>query len=404
MPTPAPPPLRRQTCLIFGDPHIQTFDSSTEVAGGQQWSQKDVFFKQSPRLMHVREKQCKDFCGLHWLVRSEEIKIQGQYGGSWTFLQALAVSGSFLHGHVLVIHTDGTVTWDGAQVVSTFPAKFQNEFVRLRYYKDDAFRRFGYYPSFHILQTMRIHFPHHVMLTVNVVGRWWGPRFLDAIITLSPPVGCDGHCGKGDGDVADDNMRYFTQHISQWRVSPEDSLISRQLSLASDAAQVTAKYEGSESECWNGTFDEAQALCRSALPDNSTEAWVQTCSDDVCAIGPDMANHTAAITAQAQEILMQEDIMATGSCHTCSQADDCFKDVAWAMEVGISSGFYRDKRFIPQVDEHSCFEEVQSALRAWQQSDALNEWTAGMKDQKIEAPCHDSAGTNYQKHGLTYCR
>lgn len=168
--------------------------------------------------------------------------------------------------------------------------------------------------------------------------------------------------------------------------------------------EVAASLPESEPECLNGTRDEARSLCRSALPGESSADWVDACVEDVCAGGPDMANHTQALAAQVEEVLVEEDNLATGSCHTCSPGDLCFDDVSWAMEVGISAGFYKGEIFVPEVDEDSCFEEVQRALRLWQHDEALDEWTAGMGDPSIPASCHDAEDMAYQKHGLTYCR
>lgn len=202
----------------------------------------------------------------------------------------------------------------------------------------------------------------------------------------------------------DDNTEYFMQHISQWQVSLEDSLIDRQLLLSSEAAQLVARDEESASECLNGTFDDARSLCRSALPDESSADWVEACAEDVCVEGPDMANHTQALAAQVEETLVEEENRAAGSCHTCSPGESCFDDVAWAMEIGIAGGFYTDEILAPGIDEQSCFEEVQSALRAWQHDETLDQRVTGMANPSIPTPCHDVAGTNYQKHGLVYCR
>lgn len=388
-----------------------TFDSTAEAMAGRDVTHAGLWAMHRQRMVSLVERDCRDICGLHWLVRSEEIKIQARYDDRWSWMKKLAISGAFLQGHTLIISADGTVVWDGAEVVSTFPATFHNELVRLRYFTNHVFQAITNTPRKqwrrtgrdYQLKTMRIDLPQNVMLTVNVGELFTKTSFLDAFFTLPPPVGCDGHCGKADGNVSDDNTMYFRQRLSHWRVSPEDSLFGHQLSLASEVAMVLVRDEDSEMECVNGTRNEAWSLCRGVLPDASSADWVDACADDVCAGGPDMADRTLAVAAQAEESLAEEDNMATGSCRTCSPGDECFEDVAWAMEIGIPAGYYSDEIWVPELDSESCFEEVQRSLRIWQQDSALVAWMTTSSDPNIPAPCH-SAATAHQKHGLMHCR
>jgi len=362
------------------------------------------------RLISLTERRCSKFCGLHWLVRSDEIKIQGNYAErGW--MDKLAVSGSFLQGHTLIFTADGSVRWDGAVIVSTFPATFNNDLMRLRYFKNHAFqsitntarqqwRRTG---SGYQLKTMQVDLPQQVMLTVNVGELFGRYNFLDAFFTLAPPAGVDGHCGKADGDISDDNTQYLVKRISQFRVSRRESLLGSQLSLASEAAELVVANDEFESECVNGTRDEAQSLCQTTLPENTSAAWVDACADDVCAGGPDMANRTLALAAQTEEVLVVESKLANGTCHTCQSGELCFDDVAWAMEVGILAGYYSDDKWIPELDADSCFEEVQKALRIWQQDPDLAAWLTGIQDPSIPLPCYPAKAA-HEKHGLAFCR
>merc|ERR1719232_2554019 len=114
--TAATTPLRRQTCFIWGDPHVVTFDSTAEAMAGRDATHMELWAMNRQRMVSFVERECKSFCGVHWLVRSDEIKIQANYAKrGW--MDNLAVAGSFLRGHTLIFSADGTVKWDGALVV-----------------------------------------------------------------------------------------------------------------------------------------------------------------------------------------------------------------------------------------------------------------------------------------------
>merc|ERR1712151_595883 len=87
-------------------------------------------------------------------------------------------------------------------------------------------------------------------------------------------------------------------------------------------------------------------------------------------------------------------------------------DVKWAMEEGIPRRIYEG--WTPAVDESSCFEEVQEALRLWQ---FLGNFSMeGMLDTALPSPCGSEACACGSSSGpqemhdltistnLTYCR
>merc|ERR1712045_572523 len=109
--------------------------------------------------------------------------------------------------------------------------------------------------------------------------------------------------------------------------------------------------------------------CRSHLPDASAED-LEACVETIC----------------------EGEVPA---CHTCTP-ESCFAEVAWAMQVGIPAGLYSHGRWNLPVDEYSCFEEVQRALRALPPGSGLK--------SIIPIPCSFGERENYRKNGLTYCR
>merc|ERR1712238_79238 len=102
-----------------------------------------------------------------------------------------------------------------------------------------------------------------------------------------------------------------------------------------------------EDECsQGGSREAAQLLCTSTLPSTASVDWLAACADDVCAGGEDMANHTLMLTAQTEDLYVEEQLAAEAAevpasevagpseCHTCTPEDVCFEDVKWAMEIG----------------------------------------------------------------------
>jgi len=431
-PTPAPTPAApRRTCFLFGDPHVVSFDAAAEAQAGRELSHSALWAMERQRIVTLVERECQKGCGLHWLVKSADVHIQASYADRWSWLESLAIGGPFLKNHTLIVDKRGHVRWDRTTVVDEFPATFSNEFVRLRYFKNHIFQSITNTPRKlwrhtgpgYVLQTMMIDLPQGVTLSVNVGNIGSGQvQFLDVFITMPrPESGVDGHCGKADDDLSDDNNRRFMERIDGLRVTPEQSLWGAPpqggqeiLFLQEEATAQDSGWDG-DGECHNGTREDAWLLCEGTLPSSASVDWLTVCADDVCAAGDEMAMHTVMLAAQTEELYIEEqkaveaaevpddEVPVPIECHTCAPGDDCFQDVKWAMQTGISNGQYSTGEFTPMIDASSCFEEVQAALRAWQR--APNFTMGGMADQSVPAPCAGQPEPfEDPEHGLTYCR
>jgi len=416
--------LRRQTCFIWGNLHVMTFDSTAEAMAGRDATLTGLWAMNPQRIISLTERRRDNFCGLRWLVRSDEIKIQGDYS-EHGWLDKLAVSGSFLQGHTLIFSADGSVKWDGAVIVSTFPATFNNELMRLRYFKSNVFQsstniarqQWPRTESGYELKTMHVDLPQQVMLTVNVGELFGRHNFLDAFFTLGPFAGLDGLCGKADGDISSDDQQYLVKRISQFRVSRAQSLLGNMSSLASEEEETSVAEDEFQSECLNGTRAEAQSLCQSTLPEDTPVAWVDACAVDVCFGGPEMANHTLAVLVQEVPIVgalteeekkwewergLRDICPGDRGCATCQVRWGCFDVVAWAMQDGILAGLFSDDTLFPKLDADSCFEEVQRALHIWQQDPDLAA-RLNIQDTCIPLPCYPTEAA-HEKEGLAFCR
>lgn len=338
---------------------------------GRDVSQSELWAVKNGHMITLYEKECSTLCGEHWLVRSQEVEIQARYSDQLTWLKSLAISGAFLGDHTLLVSADGTtVAWDDEPVLMSAPFSFINDFVHLHY---SSYQVVPGRPDA-VLLTMQIDLPQHVSLTVNVghtasLGWRLEVGYLDAYITLPIPAGgVDGHCGNGNGDLSDDNNWWFAEHMSSWRVMPEDSLFENHLLLAAEKAEISAglprEVTGVDAGCAVGAEEDAMLLCLDVFPHGSSSDWLDACAIDVCAGGESMANRTLLLAMQSEQILLLESQRATGSCHTCTPADSCFQDVKWAIEIGIASGYFANQDLGLTPENSSCFEHVQDALRA----------------------------------------
>lgn len=97
-----PEAAQRSSCLVWGDPHVETFDHAAPN-----------FFEQ----------------GDAWLVRSQDVHIQACYKATpftngLAATNAIAVGGPFLQGHTIIVEPldEGEILVDGAPALTSFPS------------------------------------------------------------------------------------------------------------------------------------------------------------------------------------------------------------------------------------------------------------------------------------------
>jgi hypothetical protein len=122
------------TCVIWGDPHIITFEA--ERRRSKEHPLREAFFRTrgwKADQLNVQET------GEHWLVRSDMVYIQGEYSmdgpQNMTALVSITIGGPFMDGHSLVVRPlDSTTTWDHSAILGSMPSEFKNEFVYAKYH------------------------------------------------------------------------------------------------------------------------------------------------------------------------------------------------------------------------------------------------------------------------------
>jgi hypothetical protein len=209
-PTSAPSSATEQerSCLLWGDPHVATFDS--EASNGH--------------------RSYVDFLGRgdFWLVHSDEIRIQGRYYTNYraegSAARALAIGGPFLQGHQLVIDAlQGRITWDGQPILTELLSEFKVESLV------EAHSRATTLPIDRGMvkdvpetnRTVAVQLPLGVRVMVN---RWL--THIDVNITMrARPGQMSGQCGNFNGDFADDTPELINAREST-EVAMEDLLFT----------------------------------------------------------------------------------------------------------------------------------------------------------------------------------
>lgn len=169
-------------CTIWGDPHINTFDSG--LFGAENAAPVSILTS-----------------GDYWLVKNQDIQIQGRYGTTQftvdgqSALLELAISGPFINNDTIVIQPmSGAVTWNKQPILSSIPSEFARPYARLRFTEGE--KHIDSVLAGYPVKLLRGFMVRNVELIVN---RW--PEHIDAIIKMPQQLnGQDGHCGNFNFD------------------------------------------------------------------------------------------------------------------------------------------------------------------------------------------------------------
>jgi len=222
--------------------------------------------------------------GDYWVVRSDEVKIQGRYGRDGGYaLHGLAFGGPFLQNHRLAIDRlwDGTflMHFDGRQIRSS---SFSNNLVQVRVQTEGRRRR--------KFRSATVTLPQGV--SVDLSRCTWNngnSASVTAHITMRKQAeGQDGHCGRADGELADDTRDHV---LRRWggQVPLGERLFHEAPPSLLGAGEEPADGPSAAEVCANSPpFPEDVETCKAALNGSNpvlADALLPGCVIDVCVGG-----------------------------------------------------------------------------------------------------------------------
>lgn len=241
-------------CLMWGDPHARTFDHEYSSVYG---------------------------AGEFWIVKNDQVKIQGRYlGTQWTHGLAatnkIAVSGPFIDNRVITVACleDGGIEVDGITVLPVVGSTFDLGvgLGDLRY--DDTGDLVDEAQS--NLPRRAVHMNFRRYGVEVTVFRW--KNYLDLRIGMLPMPGTDGTCGNYNGDPADDSTKSVFMRAGA-RVQKQELLFKHR-------APVVVTVEMQEmmmAKCPETTLVRGEQVCRTQLPtDQLTTNHLNSCVYDIC--------------------------------------------------------------------------------------------------------------------------
>jgi len=265
-PAPTPPPQGPQgECLIYGDPHVITFDGS-----------RASFYS----------------AGEYWAVKSDTVWMQGRYAptvvtNGLSVMKEIAIGGPFLKskdGRDNILRVSAlSATWNGVPIIPGFPDRWDSQDPPVQVVTDS---------SGQILQNGRagkdmhvVHVTLPLFITVQI-NRWNEPGegdYINARIVMSKQPNQDGHCGNFNGNGADDTRPLIRSRIGTNGVDPAQLLYRTK-------TPVHAPNRPDLNDCPTAKSDHARTLCaeksESGIPSNE-------CMIDVCFGGDAFAEHDA---------------------------------------------------------------------------------------------------------------
>jgi hypothetical protein len=243
---PSAPP---SSCLIWGDPHIETFDHGSANFYGE---------------------------GIKWLVKSPDVQIQARYKAT-PFTNGLAatnevaIGGPFLQGHVLKVGSmeNGQITFDNEPILSSF-GTFDAAGLGTIIYSDRG----------DLVDQAQSHLKKHIVhmtlpngVQVQVM-RW--SNHINLRLTMAPIAGMDGHCGNFNADPGDDTTEQIRTRVGLGVAEPQSLFRNFQASVPGPRKHL--------GDCPADKRAKAEQACKTAHP-HITGVALTDCAFDACFAG-----------------------------------------------------------------------------------------------------------------------
>merc|ERR1712019_18448 len=229
--TPTPAPLGPPgVCILFGDPHIMSFDHK-----------RVDFYTQ----------------GEYWIVKSEQVHIQARYRpthmtSGLSVTKEIVFSGPFLKCNVLRLSALAA-SWNGQAIIPSFPSDYTNDLVQIHYNSMGATMQDGREGK--ALHVVHITMPGGVQVEVN---RWNEPgegSYINVRITMPAQPGQDGHCGNFNGNPADDDRLQIRARVGTTGVAAGELYFHTKTA-------VVQVYRPDINNCPAPQLDSAKDLCK----------------------------------------------------------------------------------------------------------------------------------------------
>lgn len=393
--------------MIFGDPHIVTFDLMNMVK--RDFHRERSRSRGGPTHWRLGKHVVPDVFrqGTYWVVKSEQVLIQGRYssGSSAWNMRGLAFGGKFLRNHRLSIDHladgRGLVSWDGRRV-SAKP-RFRNWLAEVRTkYDGNGFKE------------AEITLPAGVK--VSLLRKTWGRNRanVQAIITMPAQTGGqDGHCGQADGTFPEDKKGYLLQRWGA-QVPRSQQLFATRFSLLGSLLEGAEGRPSTAERCAEQPPEPlAEELCGAALNGTATalaDVLRPGCLVDVCATGAEAAEATAEAARQAALVLREGwyDGGEGKSCDEGCQAQGlvCSEEELLAHNHEVDS----TEEMLTLVEQLGGETWVQDCDETWGTADDVPNWSLGVCHRSSSARALSTfscsarpRGGFHAKHRLCYC-
>jgi len=251
-------PPEKQTCTLWGDPHVITFDQPNDDKNLATSFYGDGDF---------------------WLVKSSTVMIGGRFLGT-KYTEGLAatnrvlVTGPFIHNIKIEVGTqeDNILTVGGQTVIGAFPGSYRDPAGLFTINYNDQGNVPDIIPEGNEKRVVHINLPSSVTVTVF---QW--ENYMDVQIEMPKQPGQDGVCGNFNGDLGDDTTQAIFSRVGA-RIKPAEDRFTGRAKI-----EFTPQMQKMmNAECKASVQASATGTCTASLGVPASDVIVKSCIFDEC--------------------------------------------------------------------------------------------------------------------------